>query len=143
MVNFVPYGFKPPEYKPGFYVTSLDGTKLYEVVWVYMKNQFTEVVADCKNVQTTKVEQFSIKNIKPFHIQKGDLYSLEALHTFKIVIVLELEYRKATGVTAKCVVGETMSEILNASKSKKLQKSLSIHSLSELPIIDETYAKDV
>ena len=143
MANTTPYGYKPPEYKLGFYVTSLRGDEVYEVVWVYMKNQFTEWVVDCKNVKTTKVEQLNVHDIKPYHIQKGDLYSMEALHVFKIVIVMELEFRKATGITAKCIVGETMTEILNAGKSKKMQKSLSITSLTELPIIDETYATSV
>ena len=143
MANTTPYGYKPPEYKPGFYVTALRGDEVYEVVWVYMKNQFTEWVVDCKSIKTTKVDQLNVLDIKPYHIQKGDLYSMEALHVFKIVIVMELEFRKATGITAKCIVGETMTEILNAGKSKKMQKSLSITSLTELPIIDETYATSV
>ena len=143
MAILAPYGYKPPEYKPGFYVTSLRGDEVYEVVWVYMKNQFTEWVVDCKSIKTTKVDQLNVRDIKPFHIQKGALYSMEALHTFKIVVVMELEFRKATGITAKCIVGETMTEILNAGKSKKMQKSLSITSLTELPIIDETYATSV
>ena len=143
MENTTPYGYRPPEYKPGFYVTALRSDEVYEVVWVYTKNQFTEWVVDCKNVKTTKVDQLNARDIKPYHIQKGDLYSMEALHVFKIVIVMELEFRKATGITAKCIVGETMTEILNAGKSKKMQKSLSIISLTELPIIDETYATSV
>jgi hypothetical protein len=145
MANTTPYGYKPPELKSGLYVTHfVSETEVYEIVWVYIQNiVHNKTLVDCKNVKTTKVEQFDAKLLKPFHIQKGDLYSMEALHTFKIVVVMELEFRKATGITAKCVVGETTTEILNAGKSKKMQKSLSINSLAELPIIDETYATSV
>ena len=37
MENTTPYGYKPPEYKPGFYVTTLRSDEVYEVVCVYMK----------------------------------------------------------------------------------------------------------
>lgn len=142
MANTAPYDYKPPELVIGMYVTSRNTDAVYEVVWVY-NNPFWKKVLDCKDLRTGKVDQFSIRDVRPFHIQKGNLYGLETLHNYKIIIVMQMEFRKATGLTVKCVIGETMTELLTNSKAKKRQNSFSIAMMEQLPIIDETYATSV
>ena len=145
MANTTPYGYKPPELVNGMYVTSRNTDAVYEVVWVYANahNRFGGELLDCKDLRTGKIEQFNIENVRPFHIQKGNLYELETLHNYKIIVVMQMEFRKATGLTVKCVIGETMTELLTDGKAKKRQNSFSIAMMEQLQIIDETYATSV
>lgn len=143
MANFAPYGYKPPEYKEGHYIVSVHNNRVYSIYHISMDldsnfRRTQDLKYHCQMIgNSTNEVCLYAHEMKPFYLQNGDVFLLKSGGEEKMVVVMKLEYRKVTGITARCVVAGTMNEYLELSKKTRQWTTFELGTLSRLAVFDK------
>jgi len=90
----------------------------------------------CKTMDGKNIPlKFYPENIKPFWVQKGDIFGIDADNVY---LVLGLEFKRATGLVVRCVLSKKgdMKQFLKDANKPRKHSIFSLDKLANFDMID-------